>query len=483
MGKLTEVFRMKGLPRKKFGGLQKRWLRNTLGIVFALGMVCVLAVTFVFSAYYYSGVESDMRYRAQTTANFFSDYINQNYKVFYQSCIDYANNFDEKNSIELQFIDAKGRLVASSYGTWPGVIAVTQDIVDATQTQNIRSFVGNDPVTGERILAVSSPMIYSNGEVIGVLRYVTSTRILDMQILKVLLSAMAVLAVVLIVIGVSSNYYLRSILIPVKEITEKAKRIAGGSYGIQLKSKYNDEIGDLVDSINELSAQINQNEIIQRDFISSLSHELRTPLTAINGWSETLLSYEDLDRETRRGMKIIRKETKRLTEMVVDLLDFTRIQDGRMTLNIQPTDIRGEFEDTVYMYSSRLSQDGIVLHYEETDQDIPEIPCDPERIRQVFLNILNNAAKHGGEGKRIEAAIQCDGQYVIVQFRDYGPGIPEDELPLVKKKFYKGSSKARGTGIGLAVCDEIISMLDGTLELSNADGGGTLVTVRLPISQ
>lgn len=468
---------------KKIGGLQKRWLRNTLGIVFALGMVCVLAVTFVFSAYYYSGIESDMQYRAQTTANFFYDYINQNYKVFYQSCIDYANNFDEKNSIELQFIDAKGRLVASSYGTWPGVIAITPDITDAMQTQNIRPFVGDDPTTGERIIAVSSPMVYSNGEVIGVLRYVTSTRILDAQIWKVLFTAFAVLAAILIVIGVSSNYYLRSILVPVKEITEKAKRIAGGSYGIQLQSKYNDEIGELVESINELSAQINQNEIIQRDFISSLSHELRTPLTAINGWSETLLSYEDLDRETRRGMKIIHKETKRLTEMVVDLLDFTRIQDGRMTLNIQPTDIRAEFEDTVYMYSSRLSQDGIKLEYEETEQEIPEIPCDPERIRQVFLNVLNNAAKHGGEGKRIDASICCNDKHVIVQFRDYGPGIPEDELPLVKKKFYKGSSKARGTGIGLAVCDEIIAMLDGTLELANAEGGGTLVTIQLPLSQ
>ena len=96
---------------------------------------------------------------------------------------------------------------------------------------------------------------------------------------------------------------------------------------------------------------------------------------------------------------------------------------------------------------------------------------------------MDNAAKHGGEGKRIEASIHfIDGQ-VVVCIRDYGPGIPEDEIPLVKKKFYKGSSKARGTGIGLAVCDEIISMHGGTLTLENAQGGGTLVTVVLPASQ
>ena len=187
--------------------------------------------------------------------------------------------------------------------------------------------------------------------------------------------------------------------------------------------------------------------------------------------------------QTRRGMGIILREARRLTEMVVELLDFTRIQDGRMTLNIETTDIRGEFEDTVYMYGSRLKQEGIQLNYQDNDEPIPEIPCDPKRMRQVFLNILDNAAKHGGEGKQIDATICCTGDSVVIQIRDYGPGIPEDEIPLVKKKFYKGSSKARGSGIGLAVSDEIVQMHGGALNLQNAPGGGTLVSVRLPVNQ
>ena len=154
-----------------------------------------------------------------------------------------------------------------------------------------------------------------------------------------------------------------------------------------------------------------------------------------------------------------------------------------MTLNIETADIRSEFEDTVYMYGSRLKEDGITLEYLDNDDDIPEIPCDPKRLRQVFLNVMDNAAKHGGEGKKIDASIAREGDNVVVRIRDYGPGIPEDEIPLVKKKFYKGSSKARGTGIGLAVCDEIVDMHGGTLTLENAPGGGTLVTVRLPIGE
>ena len=151
-----------------------------------------------------------------------------------------------------------------------------------------------------------------------------------------------------------------------------------------------------------------------------------------------------------------------------------------MTLNVEQADIRTEFEDTVFMYGSRLSQEGIHLEYLDSDADIPEISCDPKRLRQVFLNILDNAAKHGGAGKRIEAAISYENGQVVIRIRDFGPGIPEDEIPLVKKKFYKGSSSVRGTGIGLAVCDEIVQMHDGKLTLENAPGGGTLVTVRLP---
>lgn len=466
---------------KKQSGLRKRWLLNTLGVIFALGMVCVLAVTASYAAYYYSNMQADMRYRAKTTSDFFEDYIDLDYNEFYQSCMTYAQTFEDRDDLELQFINKQGRIVASSYGNWVGLPPATTDIQEAISTRGVSSpFLGEDPASGERIMAVSAPMIYANGEVIGVLRYVTSTKLVDREIAKVATVSFLALVGILVVVLLASNYFIRSVMIPVIQINEKAKRIASGSYGVQIRTKYDDEIGELAETINELSTKISQNEKMQAEFISQLSHELRTPLTAINGWTETLLADENMDSDTRQGMKVISREAKRLTEMVVELLDFTRMQDGRMTLNVEPTDIRAEFEDTVFMYGSRLAQDGITLEYLDSDVDIPEIACDPQRLRQVFLNIMDNAAKHGGEGKRIEASMDLDDDYVLVRIRDFGPGIPEDELPLVKKKFYKGSSSVRGTGIGLAVCDEIVELHGGELILENAQGGGTLVTVKLP---
>ena len=334
-------------------------------------------------------------------------------------------------------------------------------------------------------MAVSSPLIYSNGEVIGVLRYVTSLSRVDRQIMVFSLIVVLVGILILLIVYVSGRYYLKSILVPVSEITATAKRIASGGYGVQIQRQFDDEIGELADTINDMSNKISQSEKMQSEFISSVSHELRTPLTAISGWSETLLSAGGSvdSTEARRGLNIILRESRRLTGMVEELLEFTRMQDGRFTLNVTMSDIRAEFEDTVFMYGSRLKQENIELVYLENEEEIPEIPCDPSRMRQVFLNILDNAAKHGGEGGKITAEMRREGDFVVVRIRDFGPGIPEEELPLVKKKFYKGTSKARGSGIGLAVCEEIVSMHNGTLELSNAEGGGTLVTISLPVAE
>ena len=468
---------------KQTKSIRARWIGNTISTFCVLGFLCVLLITGTFGAYYYSSMRSDLHAKAEQTCQFFASYIGQNYDDYYHSCVTYAQTFDMNTSLELQFINADGLLVASSYGQWAGKSPATSEIMDAMESRSIKTFTGRDPLTGEQIIAVSGPMIYSNGEVVGVLRYVTSTRLVNRQILIIGFIALGAFCVLLAVLLLTSGYFIRSILLPVDEITEKAKKIANGSYGVQIQKKYNDEIGVLADTINEMSVKINQNEKMQTDFISSLSHELRTPLTAINGWSETLLDSDDLDQETRRGVKIISREAKRLTEMVVDLLDFTKLQDERLKLNIEYADIRAEFEDTVFMYGSRLAQDGIVLNYLDNDQDIPMIPCDHARLRQVFLNILNNAAKHGGDGKRIDASMTYENEWVVVQIRDYGHGIPADELPLVKNKFYKGSSKVRGTGIGLAISDEIVQMHGGTLELTNAHDGGTLVTVKLPSAQ
>ena len=213
-------------------------------------------------------------------------------------------------------------------------------------------------------------------------------------------------------------------------------------------------------------------------------HELRTPLTAINGWGETILADPTGDPEQmRRGIRIILNESRRLSTMVEELLEFSKMEDGRFTLQLEDVDLQAEFEDSVFTYRELFRQEGIELHYEPGVEILPAISGDPERLKQVFCNVLDNAAKHGGAGRRIDASLTREGTVQVVRVRDYGPGVPAAELPYVKQKFYKGSSKARGSGIGLAVCEEIVTRHEGTLDITNAPGGGCLVTVRLPLEE
>ena len=465
-------------------GIQRRWLLNIVSWLVALVGLSVVVTFLTVQSYYYSNLRSGMEAKARTASDFFSNYINLSYNEYYQSCVMLTETFEDKNRMEMQFIGPDGGVVASSYGVWAGSPPGTSDITEAMEKNAIAVFSGPNPQTGERILAVSAPVEYSNGEIIGVLRYVTSLAQADRQMLRLALILLLIGAALICMVLLSSRFFIRSILEPVREINTTAQRIAAGSYGAQINTKYDDEIGELAQTINEMSTQIARTEKMQSEFISSVSHELRTPLTAISGWSETLLGAERMNEDdTRRGLLIISREARRLTGMVEELLEFTRIQDGRFTLNMQPCDLRADFEDTVFMYGSRLRQEGIELTYIENDDPIPEITCDGARLRQVFLNILDNAAKHGGEGKRITAAIALEGDEVVITIRDFGPGIPEEELPHVKKKFYKGSSKVRGSGIGLAVCDEIVTRHGGTLDLRNAEGGGTEVIIRLPATE
>jgi signal transduction histidine kinase len=166
---------------------------------------------------------------------------------------------------------------------------------------------------------------------------------------------------------------------------------------------------------------------------------------------------------------------------VEELLDFSRMEDGRFTLRVEQVDLQAELEDAIFTYQELFRQEGIELTYDMGEGDLPLIPGDPERLKQVFCNVLDNAAKHGGGGKRIAASVTREGEWQVVRIRDFGPGIPEAELPFVKQKFYKGTSKARGSGIGLAVCDEIINLHGGTFTIGNAEGGGAVVTIRLPV--
>ncbi len=230
-----------------------------------------------------------------------------------------------------------------------------------------------------------------------------------------------------------------------------------------------------------MADELENSEQIKNDFISSVSHELRTPLTAIKGWSETLAGgYEP---ETfLKGMKVISGETLRLERMVEELLDFSRIQSGHFSLQMSKMDVIAELEDALLIYIDKAKKENILISYDE-----PEFLCpvygDKNRLRQVFINVIDNAIKYTDPGGRIDISVEKRDDSVSVIVADTGCGIAPSDLPKVKAKFYKANSTRRGSGIGLAVADEIIAMHGGALDMESELNVGTTVIITLPLDK
>ena len=464
---------------KKITGIRKRWMVNSISVVLFIVLLAVAAFSAEMGSYYYSTLSESLKQKAENAISSFDYYRTE--AGYYDNARAVVAGEPNSDKLEVEYLDADGQIRFSSSDLTAFRSPGTPDIAEAISMKRTKVWIGADPSTGEHIMAASSPLMI-DGEVVGVMRYVTSLNKVDKQIIIIVAIALGIGLGILGMVYFSNLYFIRSIVDPVAGITETAKRIAAGSYGVQIEKRYDDEIGALTDTINDMSLKINQSEKMKNEFISSVSHELRTPLTAINGWAETIMNGEVRDAgDVKKGMGIIVSEARRLTNMVEELLEFSRIQDGRFTLSVEPMDIKAELEDAVYTYREFFRREGIELNHFDCDEEFPPIAGDPERLRQVFCNLLDNAAKHGGSGKRIDTAIARDEDQVVITIRDYGPGIPAEELPHVKYKFYKGSSKARGSGIGLAVCDEIITRHEGTLDIDNAEGGGCIVTIHLPI--
>ena len=468
---------------KRTLGLRRRWMTSSLLPVITILVLISALVSIGLGSAYYSNARSALEAKAAAGAEYFNTYAMTSYEEYYHSATLYANSFEDSDRVELQFLNSNGAVDVSTRSMMIGSAPGTQDVYDALSSGEISSYLGRDGQTGERIIAASG-LLKFQGEVVGIIRLVTSAHNLDSQVLLTVMIILAIMLAVSFVVVISSLLLINNVVAPVSAVSEAAKQISGGSYGFCIPNRYADEMGELVDNINDMSVKIGQNEKLQQEFISSVSHELRTPLTAINGWAETLLAdvgESEEEEAQRRGLNIIIKESSRLTKMVEELLDFSKMSDGRFTLDMEPMDLQAEFEDTVYTYHQIFKQEGITLLYSAGDEYDEIVSADPVRLKQVFCNVLDNAAKHGGSGKRIVTRLNRSRGHYIITVRDFGPGIPEADLPHVKEKFYKGSSKARGSGIGLAVCDEIIRLHDGTFSIDNAKGGGAIVTIKLPI--
>ena len=472
-----------------FRGITKRWMLNTLSVILTIIILIVVTLIFVVTYLFQSGVEQRLASTGNELSIVFSGFQSPGSTEFTSAARDYIENFDKKENMGVMVLNSTGKVVLTSTGFLPEEYEKFTDFDAAEANEDGYAFWRGTLLSGEAAMSETRVIKDPDGAVVGAIRYIVSMEPVNSRII---LSAVIIIAIGLVILGlviISGLLFIRSIVKPIQRLSEAAGQIAQGDFSAseKIEHKYDDEIGDLCDAVSDMAKDLQTTEQMKNDFISRVSHELRTPLTAIKGWAETMQLSErgTLDRRTfDKGMGVIIKESTRLTGIVEELLDFGRIQSGRMVLMNEKIDILAEFDETVYMLKERAVEEGKHLLYDEPEVVYPPIYGDRNRLRQVFLNVLDNALKYTPKGGVVAAQViysKDEPDVIKIIVTDTGCGISAEDLPRVKEKFYKANQTVRGSGIGLAVADEIMNLHHGSLDIESGEGVGTTVTLTFPI--
>lgn len=454
-----------------------RWLVNSLGAILLLLTSMLLAFSVFINVYYTNTARQYVTSRLNMAAGLLQQSYSDNPLGFGGEVRSMVVNWSDKDKTELMTINASGQVTMTSSGFAPLKNILAQDYYDALENGS-GSYIGKLS-TGEKVIAVSALTPDTAGEY-SVIRLVSSMERVDRHVALCIAAAAVLCGTILAFMMFSGMYFIKSIVIPVRQLGATARRYAKGDFSSRIPVTADDELGELCEIVNKMADELSQSESMKNEFISSVSHELRTPLTAIKGWAETIGTMPE-DKETvTKGMRVISTETERLSQMVEELLDFSRMQSGKFTLHKTNVDILAELSDAVLIYTERAKKEGIELVYAEPE-DLPIVYGDRNRLRQVFINVIDNSIKYSEKGGLVTVqAISPDDTKIEIEVSDTGCGISPEDLPKIKTKFFRANHNKRGSGIGLAVAEEIITAHSGTLEVFSEVGMGTSVVIMLP---
>ena len=429
--------------------------------------------------YYYSNVEDILSNQIDFSTDFYSRYFNT--FNLEDILIDDIDIFWRYTNAQVQILSLDGKVLMDSLGVVHNENMNTNDVTDALNMDK-GVWVGNVNYDDYPVMSVSK-VLMNKGEQLGIIRFVSSLETTNIIIRRISFLFFLMGIMVIFISAMVSLFLANSIIKPLTDVTKVAEKMADGQFKVRSYVKIDDEIKKLSDTLNYMAEEIMKKDQIKNDFISSVSHELRTPLTAIKGWAITLQTDEYSEDELLMdGLNIIETESDRLSQMVEDLLDFSRFISGRIILQKEEFNIIETINMIGKQWSPRAKTNNINFVV-DIDQDPIYIIGDENRIKQVLINLLDNAFKFTNEDGIVRLSAIKEGNHLVLEVEDNGIGIPAEDLPNIVEKFYKGKHSKSHSGIGLSICDEIVKLHDGKMTIESEVDKGTLIKVFLPLKE
>ncbi len=280
--------------------------------------------------------------------------------------------------------------------------------------------------------------------------------------------------------------FIKTLMKPVLNVRNMAVDIAGGNFGTRVNYTANDEIGDLSKNLNKMAESLNMLEQTRNSFLANVSHELRTPLTIIKGFAMTMQGDSTLSEENIHYVNTINKEADRLTRLVNELLELSRLRTGRFSLKLSKNSVKDLIDSVVFQMTPKSKEAGCRIIVEEPEKQ-ENIYMDPDKMKEVLINLIDNALKYSitaGKECKVKIRYYFTEEEVDISVTDTGPGVSETEASQLFERFFRGGSrnhKADGVGLGLAIAKEIVEAHRGKITVeSPGSGKGCIFTIKIP---
>ncbi|MBC5996625.1 sensor histidine kinase [Romboutsia ilealis] len=465
-----------------FEGLRRRIIKYYFTIIIITIALFEGLFMFYIQNYYYDSVKQSLTSHAAFTKDTYTSIGNES-----SSFETKVNNIIEKEKLRtnskyaVQIIDKDKNLIIDQYGFRTNEKIDSEDIDNALRdSSNLTPYTYRITDTNEHLMSISVPLKVNN-VIEGVVRYTVTLNAIDKTIFKLVLGLiLAGVFILLITISISLRFA-ETLIQPLRELKEFANELAHGNYNIKLKNNKirNDEIGDLAQTFEHMATEIDKTRRLKEEFISSISHELRTPLTSIKGWSETL-GYENITRdELDLGLGIIQDETERLIKLVEELLDFSRLSSDRIRLQVDIVDVEALAKGVVNQLKVKAIENNIKLSSKFEVTDLNAIQGDKNRLRQVLINLIQNAIKFTPPEGEIDVIVSQNEEFTTIKVKDTGSGIKKENLEKVLDKFFQEDINKSGSGLGLAISNEIVKLHGGKMKIESEKDIGTTITFTL----
>lgn len=393
----------------------------------------------------------------------------------------------ERNGVQpgvrLRLIDPHGRLLASGapqqdhqLENWSRVAGVGEALKGRPASGVAHGIF--PPIREHRYRAVP---IHRHGRFLGVLRMSVTLAEFNEQWRRLFLTLVSALGAAFLLCGLASLWLARSLARPIQAMRNFAVRIGKGQFHERLEVRRDDELGQLASELNRMSQQLAELDAERRVFLANVAHELRTPVSNVSVTLDALMSGADQEPEVReRFFQSAQDETARLSKLIQDLLELGRLEAGVVALERQPIDVGRIVNRAVAALETRfLSRELRVRR----DLRPAQVFADPERLSQVFMNLLENAVKHARSGSEIGLSAAIEGERVSVCIHNEGSEISEDDLARVFDRFFVAdpARAGRGTGLGLAIARRLAEAHGGSITAASSPEAGTFFTVHLPL--